>query len=245
MKRYPSKLGFSDIGGICAGRSIQTSFHRHHAVTIILSFGKPFTIVFEDEIPRSFSGILLQKEVSHKFVGSDSDYALFIHFDPYTKYGLRLGSNKNSFQELNIESFLPIIDRLRTHFPGIEHEVETLLHTIFCVATRDSEEVRIDSRVKKAIDLLKKYPLQNVKIEAIASAVGLSSSRFAHLFKQETGTTYRRFVRHLKLVESLRSVCQENRLVDCAFDGNFSDQAHFTRTFRSAFGVVPSLIVQR
>ena len=81
---------------------------------------------------------------------------------------------------------------------------------------------------------------EKLPIHVIAGAVHLSASHFARLFKKETGMTFRKFVLHSKLIKSIYAIYEENNLTEASFIGGFSDQPHFTRTFKGNFGIKPS-----
>ena len=242
---YRSKIGFSKIGGIYLGRNTHTGFHQHHAITLIVSLGFPFKIGFKNGNQKSYKAILLQNDVAHKFIGSGNDDELFIHIDPYTEWGLGLRNSKNAFQPIEYETLLPVMDDVKiwiSQKESSEVHIERILKTTSILLSQGNKIIKIDYRVLNAIEYLRKHPLQNIKIEYVASVVGLSPSRFAHLFKEETGIAFRKFVRHLKLINSLEAMSHRKRLTNVAYDGGFSDQAHFTRTFKMAFGLLPSFI---
>jgi AraC-like DNA-binding protein len=75
---------------------------------------------------------------------------------------------------------------------------------------------------------------------ALASAAGLSASRFSHWFREQTGMPVRSYRKWLRLVRGIEQVLAGDRLTDAAHDAGFSDQAHFTRTFVEMFGISPS-----
>lgn len=51
----------------------------------------------------------------------------------------------------------------------------------------------MDRRVRKICDELRSQLPDKVDVALLAQAVGLSSSRLSHLFRQQTGVTLRRF----------------------------------------------------
>jgi len=75
----------------------------------------------------------------------------------------------------------------------------------------------------------------------LAKLTNLSPSRFSHWFKEETGMPLRRYRKWLHLMRSISVALKGESLSAAAHDAQFADQAHFTRTFKEAFGVTPSL----
>lgn len=47
MTKSKYKIGYSDNGGVFIGKNIQSGFHKHHSIAIVLSFNKPFEIIDE------------------------------------------------------------------------------------------------------------------------------------------------------------------------------------------------------
>jgi AraC-like DNA-binding protein len=89
---------------------------------------------------------------------------------------------------------------------------------------------------------LRVQPADPTTASDLAAAVGLSPSRFRHLFVQEVGTTYRRFVLWLRLYAAMRRLGDARTLTEAAHDAGFADSAHLSRSFRRMFGIAPSAV---
>ncbi|MCH2555780.1 helix-turn-helix domain-containing protein [Alloalcanivorax marinus] len=74
----------------------------------------------------------------------------------------------------------------------------------------------------------------------LAVAVGLSESRFRHLFRQELGVNLKRFQLHLKCQRALTLWRDGMSLTDLALAAGFYDQPHLNRTLRAMFDTLPS-----
>lgn len=79
----------------------------------------------------------------------------------------------------------------------------------------------------------------------LAKASGLSESRFSHWFREQTGLPLRSYRKWLRLIFGLDQALKGLTLTDAAHIAQFSDQAHFTRTFVQMFGVRPSDVIER
>jgi len=79
----------------------------------------------------------------------------------------------------------------------------------------------------------------------LAKVAGLSESRFSHWFREQTGLPLRSYRKWLHLIFGLDQALKGLTLTDAAHSAQFSDQAHFTRTFVQMFGVRPSDVIER
>lgn len=76
-----------------------------------------------------------------------------------------------------------------------------------------------------------------------ARCAGLSPTRLTHVFTREVGIPFRRFVLWNRLKQVVTSTRAGRDLTQAAIDAGFSDSAHLSRTFRSMFGLSPSMVL--
>jgi AraC family transcriptional regulator, arabinose operon regulatory protein len=97
-----------------------------------------------------------------------------------------------------------------------------------------------DPRIARAIETLERRLAERVSVGELAQAANLSESRFAHLFRQQTGMSPGRYLQRLRMERagvllgrtSLR-ISEVMTLVGC------TDPSHFSRDFRRYFGAGP------
>ncbi|MBF9030417.1 helix-turn-helix domain-containing protein [Rhodobacterales bacterium HKCCE3408] len=83
-----------------------------------------------------------------------------------------------------------------------------------------------------------------MSVEEAAARVFLSPSRFAHLFKQQLGLPFRRYMLWRKLTRSMIVIGREQSITQAAYAAGFADGAHMTRTFHQMFGLAPSVMMR-
>lgn len=97
----------------------------------------------------------------------------------------------------------------------------------------------LDARIAQVLDAIKADPASPALAEDFAQQVGLSFSRFLHLFKQQVGAPYRS-VRTWKRARSLlHYVNRETNLAHVALDAGYPDSSHFSHSIRAVYGLKP------
>jgi len=244
MDQLKFKIGYSENGGIYMGKNIQSEFHEHHLIAIVLSFIEPIEIIDKENQSNTYEVALIPKDTSYKLSTSEGDFTVFIHLDPYSEVGIKLNQKDSEIHRLNREDFLETLKKIREWFEGYDNtsqNIDYLLHSVFeSVVTTKFIQRKIDARVLTCIQIIKKSNLDTIQLKHLSDQVFLSPGRLSHLFKEETGLTFRRFVLHCKLVKSLQAMYNQQNFTEASFIGGFSDQPHFTKTFKKSFGINPS-----
>jgi AraC family transcriptional regulator len=98
-----------------------------------------------------------------------------------------------------------------------------------------------DTRIRKALALLRARPNKDVNIDELASQVGLSRSRFYDLFQLCTGRSPRSYLDMLCVESAISKLSSgRTRIADVSAELGFSAQSNFTRFFLNQVGIPPS-----
>lgn len=98
-----------------------------------------------------------------------------------------------------------------------------------------------DSRIRRAIGLLRERPNKDYSIDELASQVGLSRSRFYDLFQLCTGFSPRAYLDMLCVETAIARLSSgQGKIAEVAAELGFSAQSNFTRFFLNQVGVSPS-----
>jgi AraC-like DNA-binding protein len=103
---------------------------------------------------------------------------------------------------------------------------------------------RLDERVTKVLTAIRASDDLRMSIEAAAAMAFLSPGRFAHLFKQQIGLPFRRYMLWRKLTRAMLAIGRERTIAAAAHASDFADTAHLTRTFYQMFGIPPSVMMR-
>jgi len=106
---------------------------------------------------------------------------------------------------------------------------------------RPAASPRVDvSAVERARQFLDAERTRVVHSSELESITGLTRYDLARQFRVMFGTSPHRYLLMRRLAFARDRIHQQCPLVDVACDAGFADQAHFTRAFKSAFGLTPA-----
>lgn len=100
----------------------------------------------------------------------------------------------------------------------------------------------LDPRVVRAIARIGRFSGEPLTAATCAAEASLSASRFLHLFKQETGISFRSFRAWKRARHLLNFANQDLNLAHLAQDIGYPDSTHFSHSIRRFYGLKPRAI---
>ncbi|GII04391.1 helix-turn-helix domain-containing protein [Planobispora takensis] len=97
---------------------------------------------------------------------------------------------------------------------------------------------RIAAATRRLVDARRPLPAG-----PLAAELGLSESRFLRLFRDGTGTSYRRFRLWAQMHRAARALAAGHNLTRAAADGHFASPSHLSTAFHAMFGLTPSALL--
>jgi AraC-like DNA-binding protein len=97
-------------------------------------------------------------------------------------------------------------------------------------------DVRVIERAREFLDTERTRVVHSAELEAIT---GLTRYDLARQFRIMLGTSPYRYLL-MRRLDFAREWIYQERPLEVACEAGFADQAHFTRTFKSAFGLTPA-----
>jgi AraC-like DNA-binding protein len=98
-----------------------------------------------------------------------------------------------------------------------------------------------DTRIRRALALLRAHPNKDVNMNDLASQVGLSRSRFYDLFQLSTGRSPRSYLDMLCVESAISKLSSgSGKIAEVSAELGFSAQSNFTRFFQQQVGIPPS-----
>jgi AraC-like DNA-binding protein len=100
----------------------------------------------------------------------------------------------------------------------------------------------LDPRVARSIAQMTRFRGEPATASNCAAQAGLSASRFLHLFKEETGISFRSFRAWKRARHLLHFANQDLNLAHLAQDIGYPDSTHFSHSIRRFYGLKPRAI---
>lgn len=119
------------------------------------------------------------------------------------------------------------------------HCVTELLHVF---SPRDVQGLgvspgRISPSLLRAKEYLHDYPLNEVRLDTLAQAVGMSKFHLCRQFSAKFGLSPSRYQRQLRLQQAKKMLLAGKEIAEIAFACGFADQSHLGRLFKSTYGI--------
>ena len=101
-------------------------------------------------------------------------------------------------------------------------------------------------QLDRAIDFVHGHLAEDISLESLAGAAGLSPFHFARLFKRSTGLSPHQYVLRCR-VERARGLLMRSKssIAEVAVDVGFCDQSHLAAHFKRVYGVSPKAFLQQ
>ena len=221
--------------------------HAHHAIQVCIAIEGRIAVRTTGEPWREGRGIIVRADVEHAFDGRGALGAM-LFVDPESAEGAWLQSALTEPVALVPEARVrTCVEALRTfrERPLEAMDVGDLIrHCVRALCAGAPPMRRIDPRIAKVLRVIRDADDLRMSLESAAALAHLSPGRFAHLFADELGLPFRRYMLWRKLTRATLAIGREPTLAAAAQDADFSDAAHLTRTFSQMFGVAPSVMMR-
>lgn len=225
--------------------------HQLGTGALIVSLGEPVELLeVEDANWRSCKTALIPPGCRHE-IRFKNQLVAILHVEPesidYTNLsaGMRACNWAICYDHIDEQRLIDNMRTIYTYASPLEESHKLVQNVIYGFGYDYPHEEKIDTRIRKIVDLLKAEPANSYSMEEMAAMIDLSPTRFIHLFKEQMGVPMRRFRQSLRMKVVIQSVAAGHSLTEAAIDAGFTDSAHFSRAFRNMFGINPSSIFNK
>ena len=220
--------------------------HAHHAIQIVIALDGSVAICGDGADWRTCRGLVVQQDVVHSFNCSGAMGAM-LFVDPESREGAGLQTLADGITLVPDARLAESASALRTFVdrPLEGMEIGALIrHCVQAVSPGPPPARGLDDRVTTVLKAIRASDDLRLSLEDAAAKAFLSPSRFAHLFKEQVGLPFSRYMLWRKLTRAMVAIASERTIAAAAHAADFADAAHLTRTFYQMVGMAPSALMR-
>jgi AraC-like DNA-binding protein len=217
--------------------------HRHHALQIVVELQGSLELEVDSNL-QTGRVTAVAPNVSHRL---DVSKGLLILLEPESHLAVDFCERwleGNSFVDLthvySERMYLAIKDAPLTK--------ETLSEFLSVMSPINCFHKHIEPRVEKVIDWIDNVAVSgswnDVSLGGALDIACLSESRFLHLFSDQIGIPWRRYILWRRLLGAVAHAAMGHPLTEGAHYAAFADAAHFSKTFKAMFGLSPAAVIK-
>lgn len=221
--------------------------HAHHAIQIVIALDGRVAIWGRDDVWRESRGLVVRPDAEHAF-DCNGALGMMVFVDPESKEGAWLAASLRQditiVPDARLESLVPDV-RAFVDRPEDTDDVAALVRRIVQgLRPGLSPSRRFDARVATVLEAIRQSDDLRMSLDTAAGIACLSPTRFAHLFKDQVGLPFSRYMLWRKLTRAMVAVASERTIAAAAHAADFADAAHLTRTCYQMVGMAPSALMR-
>lgn len=219
----------------------QLEFHAMGAVAINVGIYQPFIIKTMNGY-QAFHCAVIPAGCKHEIIANGNILASLMierHSAFFSYFSKRFPLQSTQITAVNDGEWIECFQKIYEDKPA-KSEIEQMLNQL--LPKDEATEKAIDPRITDIMDKIMLDPLADVSQETLAASLGLSASRFRHLFAEQSAIPFRRYRMWRRIISAMETLYTVDNLTYAAMEAGFTDSAHFNRCFRNTFGVNPSLV---
>ena len=235
---------------LLVGENLENDEHSHYALQITINLSaKPF-VMRQSERDLSVYGAVIRSNAPHQVVSSDTWRAVIL-LDAQTQYAIQINQRFHAEGGIAVlpEDDMAYCRECLQDFAGRAMDIERADRAITQITERLAGPVgkpeQPNARVAKILHLIRSSQGKDLNLAYMARQVFVSESRLSHLFKQEISIPLQRYLLWYKVAQAGFNIGRGMPLTEAAEEAGFADSAHYSRTFRSMFGITPSQVLKR
>lgn len=246
--RVPVRWYLWDGGFLAIGQAGgEVPLHSHHAIQLFLSMNGKCAIRAAGGEWREARGVIVRPDVEHSFSANGTMGAM-LFVDPESGEGAWLqtvlADDITLVPDARLEPCIADLRVFRERPLEAKPVGDLIRHCVLAFCAGAPPTRQLDHRVTRVLQAILDSDDVRMSLEAAAKLVHLSPGRFAHLFREQVGLPFRRYILWRKLARAMLAIGHERTLATAAHASGFADAAHLTRTFYQMFGLPPSVMMR-
>lgn len=224
-------------------QQLNSNTHSHLALQLTLGLDRDFELQRPDASGSMVSTFLrfacMAPDEPHYVVPTDVELAyLYLDIDLVSYANWRAGGGEVVAPDEHLCEQLRVFRRSRSSDSARAQELARRWrsHSLPGLVRAPASHRRLAS----VVEYVDAAPLEAGNHVSLARRAHLSPSRFAHLFREQTGLPVRNYVLWRRLLYALNCLQQGQSITTAAHEAGFTDGAHLCRSFRRVFGATPT-----
>lgn len=226
--------------------SIEADCHKHWMLQMFLGSQKDLNIEVSGQCIHC-SAILVNMDTHHAF-NADGESHFTMLIDPTTELGRVMRSllKDQPFYVFPHEETIVMQQALKSVIVQKSHDSILSFVQNITFQFAYSNMKNFDHRVIEVLNLLDDCMHEDEfhQIKYFSKEVGLSESRLAHLFKEETGIPLKSYIVLHKLQEAYKSIFNGENITTAALNAGFDSPSHLAYTNKIMTGMSATNIIR-
>jgi AraC-like DNA-binding protein len=211
-----------------AGPSLDLAPHSGSVWCLAVGVDRPLTVV-ANGVSRDAHSVLIPPRLTHQLI-CHGGRLVSCYLEPTSD---RAQSCRRGFDEWTDDIGLHHADE--AELMSVPHDDESA-RSWLDLAAPTAQRV-IDPRIAVAASRIRADPATTSSSRELAAEAGLSESRFLHLFRDEVGTSLRRYRLWIRLIAAGTAISAGKNLTTAAVDSGFASPSHLADRFKATFGL--------
>jgi AraC-like DNA-binding protein len=221
--------------------------HAHHAIQIVIALDGCVAVCGKDDGWRESRGLVVRPDAEHSF-DCNGALGVMVFVDPESSEGAWLAAALRQditiVPDTRLDAIAPDI-RAFAEQPEETGDVAALVRgCVHSLRPGLAPTRRFDSRVTTVLGAIRASDDLRMSLDKAADLACLSPTRFAHVFKDQVGLPFSRYMLWRKLTRAMVAIASERTIAAAAHAADFADAAHLTRTFYQMVGMAPSALMR-
>lgn len=221
--------------------------HAHHAIQIVIALDGSVAIRGRADDWCESRGIVVRPDAEHAF-DCNGAHGVMVFVDPESSEGAWLSASLQQditiVPDTRLDSVVPEFRRFVEQQGEGEDIVALIRRGVHGLRSGLAPTPRLDARVTAVLDAIRASDDLRISLDKAADMACLSSTRFAHVFKDQIGLPFSRYMLWRKLTRAMVAIGSEETIAAAAHAADFADAAHLTRTFYQMVGMAPSVLMR-
>ena len=218
-----------------AGPSLYLAPHSGSVWCLAVGIDGPLTVATTDGASRTAHSVLIPPRLTHQLTCHGTGL-VSCYLEPTSE---RADASRHKFGDWHGEVGLRHVDEERLQFTPTDDESAS--HWLDLAAP--AAQRRIDPRIAAAARTIRDDPTASISSRELAADAGLSESRFLHLFRDELGTSLRRYRLWIRLTHAGAAIAVGDNLTTAAMKAGFASPSHLADRFKTTFGLSASQLL--